>query len=260
MRVDMIPFVKLSSALIAAGVLMSGCEGEANSAGKHTGDMVLALSWQPGFCETRPRLRECRSQKPGRFDTTHFSLHGLWPQPGSNSYCGVSETEVSRDKSRQWKALEALGLSDKIKQRLWTIMPGARSYLHRHEWVKHGTCYSKDANTYYADSIALMDAINASSVQDLFERSIGRTLTNRQIRRAFDEAFGAGVGARVRVACKRDFRRSGGRKKERIIVTELTLGLSGEIKEKPDIARLALASPETDPGCPAGIVDPVGLQ
>jgi ribonuclease T2 len=38
---------------------------------------ALAISWQPAFCETLPRRRECREQTHDRFDASHFFLHGL---------------------------------------------------------------------------------------------------------------------------------------------------------------------------------------
>ena len=139
-----------------------------------------------------------------------------------------------------------------MRKALWRIMPGSRSFLHRHEWIKHGTCYSRTPERYYRDSVKLMQAINASPVRDLFARNIGRRLTNRQIRDAFDEAFGHGAGRRVRVSCKRDGRRE--------LIVEITLGLAGDIGDEVDIGRLIAASPPTGSGCPAGIVDPAGFQ
>ncbi len=238
-----------SSALVAC---QNNEEKTNPNSAKHDGAMVLALSWQPAFCETRPRLRECKSQSAGRYDVTHLSLHGLWPQPRRNAYCGIDEAEKKKDKKRRWKRLAGLELSTTLQQRLQRIMPGTSSFLHRHEWVKHGSCYARKPETYFADSLALMDAINGSKVQQLFSSSIGRRLSNQEIRRSFDEAFGQGVGSRVRVACKRDG--------ERTLITEITLGLTGTITSIPDIRSLALASPTTKPGCPAGLVDPVGLQ
>ena len=70
---------KLIALLALCGVLLlSACLYEEAEPWKFDGDMVLAVSWQPGFCETRPRLPECRSQKKSRYDATHFALHGLW--------------------------------------------------------------------------------------------------------------------------------------------------------------------------------------
>ena len=47
---------------------------------------VLALSWQPAFCEANPGKRECRWQTGSRYDASYLSLHGLWPQPASLQY------------------------------------------------------------------------------------------------------------------------------------------------------------------------------
>ncbi|MFD0916810.1 ribonuclease [Pseudahrensia aquimaris] len=214
--------------------------------------LVLAMSWQPGFCETRPKKSECQSQTADRYDANHFTLHGLWPQPRSKVYCGVSKTNVSRDKNGNWLDLPAVQTSVATKARLDRIMPGTRSSLDRHEWIKHGTCYSRTAETYYRDSLALMDKINTSAVQRLFSANIGQTLNANQIRAAFDDSFGRGTGERVRVACKRDG--------NRLLITELTLGLNGVVGADPDIGRLASRSRPISAGCPGGIVDPVGLQ
>jgi len=97
-----------------------------------------------------------------------------------------------------------------------------------------------------------MEAINASAVRDLIAGNIGRRLTNRQIRDAFDKAFGRGAGERVRISCKRDGKRE--------LIAEITLGLSGAIESGPGISKLIAASRSTKPGCPAGIVDPAGFQ
>jgi hypothetical protein len=102
---------------------------------------VLAVSWQPAFCETRPRLPECRSQTADRFDASNFALHGLWPQPRSQAYCGVDERTVAQDKRRRWRDLPWERLDDDLWSRLRQAMPGTRSGLHKHEWIKHGTCY-----------------------------------------------------------------------------------------------------------------------
>ncbi len=248
-------FVDHKSFALVSALLLAGCT-EPSQTGESdaffSGNMVLAISWQSAFCETRPRLPECRTQNAARYDADHFSLHGLWPQPRSKAYCGVDDKTQNLDRRRKWKQLSGLGLSDALKEKLWKIMPGARSYLHRHEWIKHGTCYSKSPETYYAHSISLMDTINASSVRDLFANNRGKSLSGGAIRNAFDEAFGDGVGARVRIACKRDGRRE--------IITEITLGLAGAITDRPDITALSLAAPKTKAGCPSGIVDPVGFQ
>ena len=214
--------------------------------------MVLAVSWQPAFCENARRRPECRSQHKKRYDASHFSLHGLWPQPGTNVYCNVDPAERAKDKRSRWRSLAPLGLSKELQRKLWKIMPGVRSSLHRHEWVKHGTCYSRTPEKYYRDSLVLMDKLNASPVQELFENSVGDFLSTAEIRKRFDAAFGRGAGKRVRVACRRDGRRE--------LITELTIGLAGTITADTNLGALILNARPTRSGCPGGIVDPAGFQ
>jgi len=214
---------------------------------------VLAITWQPAFCEGMSRKRECRSQSNRRFDASNFTLHGLWPQPGTNIYCGVSQRERRASSDSDWEDLPPIRLDLKTQAALEEAMPGTQSYLDRHEWTKHGTCYpGRDPEVYFRDSLRLLEAINTSPVQQLMAGNIGRKVSTEDIRARFDKAFGAGAGERVRVACKDDGNRR--------LITEITIGLRGDIPGGTPVADLILASGPTDPGCPGGIVDPVGLQ
>lgn len=211
--------------------------------------LVLAVSWQPAFCETASGKPECRNQSPDRFDATSFTLHGLWPH---DEYCDVADRDLAADRDGRWSALPEVDLSPALRRRLDTAMPGTLSQLERHEWLKHGTCFPADAETYFTGALALLDQLNASPVRDLFAANIGKRLTQRQVRAAFDEGFGAGAGERVRLACGDDG--------DRTLVTELTLGLWGTIGATPDLAGLLLAARPTNGGCDTGTVDAAGLQ
>jgi len=211
---------------------------------------VLAISWQPAFCEGHASRDECTTQTADRFDASHFALHGLWPQ--RVDYCGVDRDIQFADKDGNWSALPALQLTDATRQKLAQMMPGTQSLLDRHEWIKHGTCYGEEPEPYFADALAMLEAVNASAVRELFAGSIGKELTQQQVRAAFDTAFGKGAGERVRLACERD----GGR----TVISELTIGLTGEITGPKDYKRLTLAARPTYAGCDKGIVDAVGLQ
>jgi ribonuclease T2 len=214
---------------------------------------VLAISWQPGFCETRPGKPECESQTAGRFDADHFTLHGLWPQPRDNIYCNVDPRQVRLDKDRAWLQLDRLALDQATRDELEIVMPGTRSGLHRHEWIKHGTCYNgESAEGYYSDSLGLMGQLNTSGVRTLFANSIGRNISREDIGEAFEAAFGAGTSDRATVSCKRD----GSRR----LITELLISLHGEIGPDGDLGALMRDAPTRSPGCPNGTVDPVGLQ
>lgn len=211
---------------------------------------VFAISWEPAFCERQSRKPECTSQTADRFDASHFSLHGLWPQ--RMDFCDVSRDLQMKDADGDWDLLPEPELSAETRTALDIAMPGTQSQLERHEWLKHGTCYGTDADEYFADSLAMLDAVNASAVRELFAANIGKTLTQKQVRDAFDKSFGKGAGLRVRLACERDGNRR--------IISELTIGLTGNIRGAGDYKRLTMAARPTDGGCDQGVVDRVGLQ
>ncbi len=218
-------------------------------------EYVFALSWQPAFCETKPGKTECKSQNAGDFDATHFTLHGLWPQPNGNFYCQVAASDKANDTPANWRKLPKVELDAQTRTELDQVMPGTASQLERHEWIKHGTCYGKSQQDYFADALRLMRAVNTSPVRDLFAKNIGGKLTADQIRGAFDSAFGAGAGDRVRVSCVID--PSNGRR----LIGELTLGLAGPVGPDTSLGDLLLASvPTNKAGCPVGTVDPIGFQ
>lgn len=243
------PLAALGAAPIMPPQTPSTTSTSTSSPTKTSGQYVFAFSWQPAFCEGASSKKECKSQTSTRFDATHFTLHGLWPDRAS--YCNVPKDQQAKDKQGDWQALTPPPLSSAVRAQLAEVMPGSQSVLENHEWVKHGTCYGTSADQYFADSIKVLSDINQSAVQALFAKNIGQTLTNQQIRTAFDQTFGQGVGERVKIACKDD----GGRR----LITELTLGLKGSIANS-DLSTLALASRPVDAGCPSGVVDPVGLQ
>jgi len=100
---------------------------------KKPSQYLLALTWQPSFCEARPRKKECRTQTTNRYDAKHWSLHGLWPQPRNNTYCGVSDIDKGIDRNKRWHLLEPVKLSQQTSQALAFTMPGMASNLYRHE-------------------------------------------------------------------------------------------------------------------------------
>ena len=213
---------------------------------------VLAVNWQPAFCEAAEHVRECRNQQPNSFEASNFTLHGLWPQPRSNEYCGVSDRDLWASRDGRWRDLPPLDLTIAQRRDLDEVMPGSQSGLDRHEWVKHGTCYGTDQREYYADSLDLMLALNTSEVVDLFAGNVGKRITLVQIRSAFDLAFGPGAGERVAVSCAPDG--------NRILITELQINLTGEITGPDDLSRLMLAADPAESDCRSGQVDAVGLR
>ena len=218
-------------------------------------DYLLALSWQPSFCETKPSKPECKSQTSQRFDATNLVLHGLWPQPSQNIYCNVSNSIIRLDKDQRWSELPPINLSEETSKALAIKMPGFASNLHLHEWYKHGTCYSNSPEEYFQESIALLDQVNNSSVRDMFVRNIGNFVSSKEIRNQFDRAFNDGAGSKVQVQCQRDIDED-----RNDMVIELQLNLRGNIQPDTLIGSLLKAGQTVPAGCTLGEIDPAGFN
>ncbi|MER8748561.1 ribonuclease [Mesorhizobium sp. M1050] len=250
-------WVKVSCGHVSGSVatVPAAPAGKGNLAMSGKPEYVFALSWQPAFCETKSNKAECKAQNPNEFDATNFTLHGLWPQPNGNFYCQAAAGDKANDIPAHWKDLPPVNLDAVTRAELDRVMPGTASQLDRHEWIKHGTCYGKSQQEYFSDALKLMREVNNSPVRGLFAKNIGGKLTADQIRGAFDAAFGAGAGDRVRVSCVID--PSSGRR----LIGELTLGLAGPIGPDSSLKGLLLASvPTNKAGCPTGTVDAIGFQ
>jgi len=224
--------------------------------GPESTDNLLTLSWQPAFCETRPGKKECRDLNDGLLPhaVRQLSIHGLWPQPKGKDYCGVPGSVKNLDNPNSWNRLPAPDIDTETADALQAAMPGFASFLHHHEWIKHGTCYLGEggADEYYDDLLHLTDLINESAVADLFVNNVGGEITGADIRAAFDTAFGAGAGDRVEIKCTPDG--------DRNLINEIWISLKGTITSETPLTDLLLAADPTGIGCSGGIVDMAGLQ
>lgn len=206
---------------------------------------VLALSWEPAFCRGHEDKPECQAA-----NASSLSLHGLWPQPRGRAYCNVDRALVQADHDHDWNRLPEPQMDAATRQRLAAVMPGVQSNLQRHEWIVHGTCSGLTADAYFNRAADLAEQVNASAVPAAFAGSAGRVLSSDAIRAAFDQAFGAGAGARVTVLCQG---KAGGR-----AVTELDIALAGDVTGSAPIADVIGAAAPVPPSCPGGVVVPQG--
>lgn len=167
---------------------------------------VLALSWQPAFCETRPQKPECSVRDPQSFQANHFTLHGLWPNKHS---CGTSYGMCDRAVARRSAFCDypALALSPTTREQLEVRMPSAKhgSCLQRHEWYKHGTCQTTmDVDAYYQISIRLTDQFNDSGVAAFMASHIGREVRTADFLAIFDQAYGENGHRALTLKCQRN--------------------------------------------------------
>ena len=168
---------------------------------------VLAISWQPAFCEANSRKRECRSQiePPLRCHALHPARPVAAARHQHLLRCERGGAAVPPPDGR-WSDLPPLRLDAQATEgALEEAMPGSQSYLDRHEWIKHGTCYpAREPEAYYRDSLRLLEAINASPVQELMAGNIGREVSVDGDPRPLRQGLRRRAGERVRVACRDD--------------------------------------------------------
>jgi ribonuclease T2 len=205
---------------------------------------LLALSWQNAFCQTHQYKKECKHMNANSFGAFEFVLHGLWPQPRNNQYCKVDKKQIGMDKNKQWNRLNKLELDSSTRKELSKYMPGYGSNLHKHEWIKHGTCYGTSANDYYAAAISLLKQVNESKVQQYFKQNVGKIVSLKEVRKLFDKEFGSGAGKHVTMNCK------GG------LVTELWLHTGNGSN---DLKELFKSGEKPRSRCQKGRVDAVGF-
>jgi len=206
---------------------------------------LLAISWQNAFCQIHQYRKECKSMKRGDFASSHFVLHGLWPQPYNNQYCNVSKKEIGMDKNKQWNRLSRLNLTSEVREELKKYMTGYSSNLHLHEWIKHGTCYGTNADRYYRDAIELLKQINNSKVQKFFEQNVGKVVKLKEIRDIFNSEFGVGTGDKVVMNCQKG------------LITELWLYIGSDINS--DLKTLFKYGTPKKSKCVRGKIDEVGF-
>lgn len=168
------------------------------------------------------------------------------------TYCGVETGLREQDKKNDWLSMPELSLAEDVRLELAKAMPGVASGYDRHQWVKYGTCSGMVADEYYARALKMLAVLNGSDVQKLFENNIGGTIREEEVKAAFDTAFGAGAGNRVKMRCSKDG--------DRRVITGLTIGLGDAEGGEDDLSSMIAAAKETKFGCQEGVVDEAGLQ
>ena len=217
---------------------------------------VLALSWQPAFCETKPGKPECKTQTEDRYDASNFVLHGLWPnktREESPAYCGVPAKQIRQDQNSDWCALPAPELSPAVETDLARLMPGAASCLHAHEWYKHGVCAGMSADDYFALSNRLAALFAQTDFNRYIAQQTGAQVFRRDLLARFDTEFGEGSSSYLSLRCDKISGQS--------VLTELQIVLKKEMADVSDFSRLfptQKVNPQGD--CPQHfMIDPVGL-
>ncbi|WP_058534066.1 ribonuclease T2 family protein [Legionella saoudiensis] len=166
---------------------------------------VLALSSQPGFCQTygyEAGKPECTHLSKESYQARHLTLHGLWPNQNacgqSYGFCGVTQRNNHCDYA-------PLDLSNVVAENLQTMMPSYKygSCLERHEWNKHGSCQALTADEYFSLAMRLAKEMDQSRFGSYISENTGKTVSLVSLRRMLDESLGSKNSGKVYLGCKR---------------------------------------------------------
>ncbi|SEL84952.1 ribonuclease T2 [Roseateles sp. YR242] len=157
--------------------------GQCSVAGQQD-SYVLAITWQPGFCEhvkyggVKP---ECDHMADGQLVVSNLTLHGLWP---NRKDCGTKYGNC---------AGADLSLTEDTVSYISPWMPNFfyETKFGKYEWKKHGTCSSMDADTYFRRAVDSVRVVNDSSAGKYLAGNIGGTISKK----TFYERLAADAGS-----------------------------------------------------------------
>lgn len=160
---------------------------------------VLALSWQPGFCEHQPgneRKPECVALAEGKLAIEHFTLHGLWP---NNRACG---SDYGRCPGKPLQLQQETITFIQPWMPSWYFSDDFGAY----EWQKHGTCQSKwEDDDYFRIAVTAVKTVNDSSAGAYLRANIGGAISRRVFLEKINQDAGSDKAAdNVQLLCAGD--------------------------------------------------------
>lgn len=204
---------------------------------------VIALSWQPGFCETYgydAGKQECFHLSATSYSASHLVLHGLWPNQNAcgehYGYCGVEPRIKHCD-------YDPVSLNDAVAANLRQFMPGYAygSCLERHEWNKHGSCQLLNSNMYFALASLYTAQMSQTAFGIYLHNNVGKQVTLDDLKKMLRLTFGEDADSKVYLGCKNG------------ILVDVYLQLPGELSDNEtlvDLVKKAAAYKQHD-GCPS---------
>lgn len=165
---------------------------------------VLALSSQPGFCQTygyEAGKPECQNLSKNSYQAKHLTLHGLWPNQNacgqSYGYCGVEQ-------KTNHCSYPSLNLSPEVAEQLKIMMPSYHygSCLERHEWNKHGSCQILSADAYFSLAMRLTASVDNSVLGQYITQHQGQKVPLSDLREMIVQSFGKDNSGKVYLGCK----------------------------------------------------------
>lgn len=180
---------------------------------------VLALSWQPGFCEhpPHPDKPECAAMEKDKISISHLTLHGLWP---NKNECGTRYGDCSDT---------PLDLTEDTVAEMAPWMPNFYFSMDfaTHEWSKHGTCQERDDDTYFLLAKDILQRVDKSAIGSYLRDSIGETINTDEYRQYIEDNLGKEVADRMQLVCSK-----------KKYLQEIRINLPKELVADDDIAKM----------------------
>jgi ribonuclease T2 len=186
---------------------------------------VLAMSWQPGFCEHARfsgRKPECDALADGELVISHLTIHGLWP---NKQACGTQYGNCGAT---------PLNLSEDTLAEVAPWMPNLmfETALATHEWSKHGSCQAREDDEYFRISKLLTEQVDHSVIGDFIRSNLGKEMSVSDFFAQVRRELGPDVEQKIQLLCTK------GR-----FLQEIRLSLPRELVPGPDIAQLVAGAP-----------------
>ncbi|MGF1682928.1 ribonuclease T2 family protein [Photobacterium minamisatsumaniensis] len=156
---------------------------------------VLAVSWQPGFCEHanfKGEKPECTALNNNQLTSHHLTLHGLWPNKKS---CGIKYGYCS--------PASTMDLSAETIAEIAYWMPNFhyQTTFGAYQWKKHGTCQSRSDDEYFLAASNLVQQTDASPIGQYVKQHIGQRISINEFQRYLSNQLGQQAVKRLQLSC-----------------------------------------------------------
>ncbi|TFW19518.1 ribonuclease T2 family protein [Duganella callida] len=172
----------------------AGASGEVCSLPNQEDSYVLAITWQPGFCEHTKyngKKPECDAMNGGTLPAKTLSLHGLWP---NKKECG---TNYGSCQGQQF------ALSKDTVEKIAPWMPNFfyERTFGAYEWNKHGKCQSLAPDDYFLKAVSAVRVVNDSEVGSIVLGNVGKNIRVSDFFDRIKQRYGAQVADSITLVC-----------------------------------------------------------
>lgn len=168
--------------------------GEVCSLPNQQDSYVLAITWQPGFCEHvnyKGKKPECDAMNGGTLPAKTLSLHGLWP---NKKECGTNYGSCNGP---------AFSVSKDTIEKVAPWMPNF--YYERtfgaYEWNKHGRCQALPPDDYFIKAVSAVRVVNDSEVGKIVLGSAGKSFRVNDFFERVKARYGDKVANTITLVC-----------------------------------------------------------